>query len=100
MGGMGSTRWRGHTPRLTLEEVRVRLRASWLPKELHSDTREAHGLLKLDGRPKMRCEFSAADNGLRGLTIRYRPAWAPSHTISESIVIESVPQPLAGPPTS
>lgn len=96
MGGFGSTRWRGNAPRVTREEVRTRLRSSWLPKELHSDSREAHGVLKRNGRPKMRCEFSAAVNGLRLLTIRYRLAWAPSHTTSESIVIESVPQPLAG----
>jgi hypothetical protein len=53
-------------------------------------------VLKIDGRPKMRCQFSAADNGLRLLTIRYRLAFDPSHAISESIVIESVPQPIAG----
>jgi hypothetical protein len=83
-------------PRVTREEVRTRLRSSWLPKELLRDCREARGVLMVGGRPKVRCEFSAADNGSRLLTIEYRLARGPSHTISESIAIESLPQPLAG----
>jgi hypothetical protein len=88
MGGLGSTRWRAHVRRATVEETPLRVRAQWFADRLQGDQRAAHGSIRfsrdldiefelspdVDARRLMELRVLASRAGRRKVLSRYRVA--------------------------
>jgi hypothetical protein len=98
MGGIGSTRWREHARRATVDEAPVRLRAQWFAATLGGDRRAAHGTIKFSSPLNVEFELDEDVNDRRLLEIRLVARSKTGRPLLSRyrVAMHAVQQPLGG----
>src|SRR5687767_12919205 len=98
MGGIGSTRWRFHARRATVDETPAHLCAQWFGSRLRGDKRAAHGRIEFASQVHVEFELGEDGGDRRILEIRLvtRSGRQKRVVSAYRVAMHALEQPIAG----